>query len=100
MDSLNRAFAGLQVSGSDGRAVLNTKLKKNRVSIGLSETDSPDYLIIGHVTKDKGSHGALLGGTCSYAGLTALRMGRRTAAVTSFGPDIPSPALLAGILEF
>jgi hypothetical protein len=63
----------------------------------LSDTDSPDYLIIGHVTKDKGPQGALLGGTCSYAGLTALRMGLRTAAVTSFGPDIPSPAMLTGI---
>ena len=97
MDSLNRAFSCLQVSGSDGRAVLNTKLKKNRVSIGLSETDSPDYLIVGHVAKDKGPQGVLLGGTCSYSGLTAQRLGQRTAAVTSYGPDIPSLALLAGV---
>lgn len=63
----------------------------------MRDTDPPDYVIIGHVAKDKGSQGVLLGGTCSYAGLTAQRLGQRTAAVTSYGPDIPSMALLAGV---
>ena len=63
----------------------------------MSDTDSPDYLIIGHVAKDNGPQGVLLGGTCSYAGLTAQQLGQRTAAVTSYGPDIPSLALLSGV---
>jgi sugar/nucleoside kinase (ribokinase family) len=57
----------------------------------------PDYLVIGHVTKDNIPGGAILGGTPSYAGLTAFHMGQRTAIVTSFGPDIPSMAVLDGI---
>lgn len=65
----------------------------------MTTNNLPDYLIIGHVTKDNIPNGAILGGTCSYAGLTALNLGQRTAAVTSFGPDIPSMAVLEG-MEF
>lgn len=57
----------------------------------------PDYLIIGHVTRDNVANGAILGGTPSYAGLTAHNLGRRTAIVTSFGPDIPSMAVFNGV---
>jgi hypothetical protein len=53
-------------------------------------SNHPDYLIIGHVTKDNTPAGPLLGGTCSYSVLTAHKLGQRAAAVTSFGPDIPS----------
>jgi hypothetical protein len=63
----------------------------------LSNNYSPDYLIIGHVSKDNTSHGAILGGTCSYSALTAHKLGQRTAVVTSYGPDIPSLAALDGI---
>jgi hypothetical protein len=56
-----------------------------------------DYLIIGHVAKDNTPDGAILGGTCSYSALTACQLGQRTVAVTSYGPDVPSLALLAGI---
>ncbi|MEW5957290.1 MAG: PfkB family carbohydrate kinase [Chloroflexota bacterium] len=57
----------------------------------------PNYLIIGHVTKDNIPGGAILGGTPSYAGMTARHLGQRTAIVTSYGPDIPSLAVLEGI---
>lgn len=57
----------------------------------------PDYLVIGHVAKDNTPHGAILGGTCSYAALTAHKLGQRTVAVTSYGPDIPSMAALNGV---
>ncbi len=57
----------------------------------------PDYLVIGHVTKDNIPGGAILGGTPSYAGVTARHLGQRTAIVTSFGPDIPAMDVLAGI---
>lgn len=58
---------------------------------------SPDYLVIGHVAKDKVPSGGILGGTCGYAALTAYKLGQRTVAVTSYGPDIPSLAALGGI---
>lgn len=58
---------------------------------------TPDYLIIGHVTKDNTPRGPVLGGTCSYSALTAHKLGQQTAAVTSYGPDIPSLAALEGI---
>jgi len=50
---------------------------------------TPDYLIIGHILKDNIPGGAILGGTASYAGLTAANLGQYTAALTSYGPDIP-----------
>ena len=58
---------------------------------------TPDYLIIGHILKDNTPDGAMLGGTASYAGLTAARLGQFTAALTSYGPDIPSLAPLNNI---
>ena len=47
--------------------------------------DSPDYLIVGHVSREELAAGIALGGTCSYAALTASRLARRTAALTSDG---------------
>jgi hypothetical protein len=63
----------------------------------LSTNPSPQYLIIGHVAKDNAPTGPLLGGTCSYSALTAHKLGQRTAAVTSYGPDIPLLAKLEGV---
>lgn len=47
-----------------------------------------DYLLIGHVTKDLTPEGPLLGGTVSYAGLTARALGLRVGVVTSCGEDL------------
>ncbi|MBX6770231.1 MAG: ribokinase [Chloroflexi bacterium] len=47
----------------------------------------PDYLIVGHVTRDIVGDGHVIGGTVTYAGLTAVALGRRVAAVTSAGDD-------------
>jgi sugar/nucleoside kinase (ribokinase family) len=63
----------------------------------LSKNYSPDYLVIGHVSKDNTPQGFILGGTCGYSALTAHKLGQRTVAVTSYGPDIPSLAKLNGI---
>ena len=57
----------------------------------------PNYLVIGHVAKDRMPGGAILGGTVSYAALTAHKLCQRTAAVTSYGPDLPSLAALDGV---
>jgi 1D-myo-inositol 3-kinase len=46
-------------------------------------TEAPDYLVIGHVTKDVTSDGGyVLGGTVSFSSLTAQRLGRRAAVLT------------------
>jgi sugar/nucleoside kinase (ribokinase family) len=60
--------------------------------------DLPDYLMLGHVTKDKTPDGPILGGTSSYAAVTARKLGQKVAIVTSVGPDIPSMATLDGII--
>ena len=63
----------------------------------MTSYETPDYLVIGHVTRDNVPGGAILGGTPSYAGLTAHKLGRKSAIVTSYGPDVPAMAVLDGI---
>jgi hypothetical protein len=63
----------------------------------VSKNIIPDYLIIGHIHKDKIPGGAMLGGTCSYSSLMADKLGQYTVALTSYGPDIPSLAPLNNI---
>ena len=48
----------------------------------------PDFLVIGHLTKDLGEEGYTLGGTAIYSALTARNLGRKVAVITSAGPDI------------
>lgn len=48
-----------------------------------------DYLIIGHITQDVTPTGYTLGGTASYAALTARACGMRVGIVTSCAPDAP-----------
>src|SRR6185312_11046094 len=48
----------------------------------------PDFLAIGHITRDLLPDGGWrLGGTVTFAALTAVRLGRRAAIVTSAPPD-------------
>ena len=47
-----------------------------------------DYLTVGHVTKDLADNGYTLGGTASYASLTARAFGLRSGVLTAFGEDI------------
>ena len=46
-----------------------------------------DYLVIGHLTRDRLAQGMRLGGTVAYSGLTAAAFGFRTAAVTACSCD-------------
>jgi sugar/nucleoside kinase (ribokinase family) len=55
--------------------------------------EPPDYLLLGHVTKDLTPDGDRLGGTVAYAGLTAAAYGVRTALVTSCAADCDLSAL-------
>jgi sugar/nucleoside kinase (ribokinase family) len=49
---------------------------------------SPDYLVIGHVTKDLLNGSYKIGGTATYSALTAHRLGQTVGIVTSKGEDI------------
>jgi sugar/nucleoside kinase (ribokinase family) len=49
---------------------------------------SPDYLVIGHVTKDLLNGSFKIGGTATYSALTAHRLGQSVGVVTSKGSDI------------
>lgn len=62
----------------------------------MSSLRPVDYLLIGHVAVDLTPAGNLLGGTVSYAALTAKAMGLRVGIVTSAGEDAPL-RLLDGI---
>lgn len=56
--------------------------------ISPSREAPPDYLIIGHVTRDLMPDGGFrAGGTATYAGLAALRLGLRVGVVTSVAPQ-------------
>ena len=50
-------------------------------------TQTPDYLLIGTVTRDETPAGPKLGGTVSYAGNAALALNANVAAVTSARKD-------------
>lgn len=52
-----------------------------------------DYLVIGHVTQDLVEGGVMLGGTASYASLTAHALGQRTGVVTSCPKWLQMPEL-------
>ncbi|HEY65365.1 MAG TPA: ribokinase [Caldilineae bacterium] len=56
-----------------------------------------DFLVIGHITKDLQPDGFTLGGTVTYAALTALRMGRRPALLTRANPSIIQNGYYRGI---
>jgi len=49
----------------------------------ISDTQSLDYLVIGHVTQDLVNGGAMLGGTASYSTMTAHALALQTGLVTS-----------------
>jgi 1D-myo-inositol 3-kinase len=57
----------------------------------------PDFLVIGHVTKDLQEVGYTIGGTVTFASLTARNLGQRTAVVTSASPDLDLNPVYQGI---
>jgi len=57
----------------------------------------PDFLVVGHVTKDLLPDGYCIGGTVTYAAITATRLGRRAAVLTRAEPDLPLAELLPGV---
>ena len=58
----------------------------------------PQFVVIGHVCQDILPGGGLgLGGTASYAAITAQRLGQRVGLVTSAGPDLDVVQTFPGI---
>lgn len=57
----------------------------------------PDFLAIGHVTKDLTPDGYVVGGAVTFAALTAKALGLSAAVVTSCGPDIDPRSALPDI---
>ncbi len=55
----------------------------------LSHPEPIDYLVIGHISKDLTPDGPKMGGTASYAALTAKALGLRVGVVTSWGEELP-----------
>lgn len=55
---------------------------------GLNAKTPPDYLIIGHITKDQIEGGYRLGGTAVYGGVLAHRMGLKVALYTAGASDL------------
>jgi len=58
---------------------------------------APDFLVIGHLAKDKAAEGWRLGGSAAYASLTASKLGLRTAVLTSAASDLDLSLLLPDI---
>ena len=46
-----------------------------------------DFLVVGHITRDRAPQGFRLGGTVSYAAVTALRLGWHPGILTSGSPE-------------
>ena len=63
---------------------------------GQTGIKPPDYLIIGHITKDQYEGGYRLGGTVVYSGILAHRMGLKVAVYTS-GASHLALDIMAGI---
>lgn len=59
----------------------------------LSVIEPVDYLVIGHITQDITIGGLTLGGTASYASLTARAYGLRVGIVTACAPELILPEL-------
>ena len=57
----------------------------------------PSYVVIGHVAKDLVPGGFRIGGTVTYAAVTARNLGRRVGVVTSAAPDFPLRQALHGM---
>lgn len=57
----------------------------------------PDFLAIGHVTKDVVNNSFRLGGSVTYSAHTASKLGLKAAVVTSAGPDVNLTCAFEGI---
>ena len=61
------------------------------------DTRLPDFLVVGHVTKDVYPDSFRIGGTATYAAMTAARLGRRPAVLTRAAADQRLDEALPGV---
>jgi len=61
--------------------------------LNLVSLEPIDYLVVGHITRDLTPQGARIGGTVTYAALTASALGLRTGIVTSWGEEVELESL-------
>jgi sugar/nucleoside kinase (ribokinase family) len=59
----------------------------------LMPLEPVDYLVIGHITEDATSTGHRLGGTATFAALTARLLGLRVGIITSVADETALAAL-------
>ncbi|MBI4233024.1 MAG: ribokinase [Chloroflexi bacterium] len=57
----------------------------------------PQFLAVGHVTRDLAPRGSRLGGTAAYGATTASRLGLQAAVVTAVSTDVDVVAGLPGV---
>ncbi len=69
----------------------------DRRAAPTGDASAPRYILVGHVTRDVVGDGFVIGGTVTYAGLTALALGQTVGAVTSVGPEINLSQSLPGM---
>lgn len=60
----------------------------------------PRLLALGHVTRDRGPGGFVLGGSVTYGALTAQRLGWEVGILTAAGPDLEPARELPGVSVF
>lgn len=58
---------------------------------------SPDFVVVGHLTRDERAAGYDLGGTATYAAITARNLGYRAGILTRASDDFPQRELLRDI---
>lgn len=63
---------------------------------GAADDAAPDVVVVGHVVRDLVPGGERLGGTATYAALTAARLGARIGVVTAVDPDLDLVRALPG----
>ncbi|HEY7295063.1 MAG TPA: PfkB family carbohydrate kinase [Dehalococcoidia bacterium] len=61
------------------------------------EHDTPTFLVVGHITRDRVAGTERPGGVASYAAAVAARLGVSAAVLTSAADDLELPAELAGV---
>ena len=66
----------------------------------MRQAPLPDFLVIGHATRDLLPDGWTIGGTVSYASITARNLGKKAAVVTCASEDLPLAEFLRGIEIF
>lgn len=67
--------------------------------LGYQDSGRPTFVVIGHVARDVVDGSCRLGGTATYAALTAHHLGERVAIITSANPNLDLAPLLSADIQ-